>query len=442
MSTVVHAALNEPARLDELLRLRLLDTPPEKSFDRLTWLAAHVLGAPVALVSLVDDHRQFFKSAYGLPEPWASRRQTPLSHSFCQHVVASSLPLVIEDARKHPLVCDNLATSELNVVAYLGIPLITPNGRTLGSFCVIDTRARTWSATEQAVLTELAASVMSEIALRCSHDELFAVNARLQQEAAERERAIEALGQAEARMSEYRREVSHMARVATAGEMATIMAHELNQPLATIALTANATARLAASGRLDAGELQAHLVDIADQAKRASEIIRQTRNYVRKEPQSKTPVDLDRVIRDVLRLLRPIQQRLGVEVELVHTGGHPHVLGIEVQLVQMLVNLVRNAEDAVGDNPRSERRVRISTLLPDADHVAIEVEDNGPGIPSALAGRIFGPFFSTRKNGLGMGLAISKTIAEDHDAILSFESRDGGRLSGTTFRIVFPACPK
>ena len=132
-----NVALLDPARLDQLFRLQLLDSPPEEPFDRLTRLAARALGAPIALVSLVDDRRQFFKSSFGLPEPWASRRETPLSHSFCQHVVASASPLRIEDAREHPLVRDNPAIAELSVIAYLGVPLKTPEGRTLGSFCVM-----------------------------------------------------------------------------------------------------------------------------------------------------------------------------------------------------------------------------------------------------------------------------------------------------------------
>ena len=114
MSTRINEALVSPARLDALLRLGLLDTPPEESFDRLTRLAARLLSAPVALVSLVDDHRQFFKSAFGLPQPWATVRETPLSHSFCQHVVSEGKPLIVEDARAHPLVCGNPAVTDLN----------------------------------------------------------------------------------------------------------------------------------------------------------------------------------------------------------------------------------------------------------------------------------------------------------------------------------------
>jgi PAS domain S-box-containing protein len=161
--------LHDPERLGALHRLRLLDTPAEEPFDRLTRLAARVVGAPVSLVSLVDDQRQFFKSACGLPEPLASRRETPLSLSFCKHVVANGEALVVEDARDHPLLRHNLAVRDLGVVAYLGMPLLTPEGQIIGSFCAIDLHRRKWSQGEQETMRELAASVMSEVALRAAN---------------------------------------------------------------------------------------------------------------------------------------------------------------------------------------------------------------------------------------------------------------------------------
>ena len=158
-------AVHDPGRLDALRRVGLLDTPREEAYDRLTRLAAKLLGAPVALISLVDDERQFFKSCLGLEEPWASARETPLSHSFCQYAVAEGEPLVIEDAREHPLVQDNLAIRDLNVVAYAGIPLIRPGGEALGTLCVIDHKPRVWTKDQLDILTDLAASVLSEIEL-------------------------------------------------------------------------------------------------------------------------------------------------------------------------------------------------------------------------------------------------------------------------------------
>jgi DNA-binding CsgD family transcriptional regulator len=159
----------DPVRLGELAALHVLDSPAEEQFDRLTRMASRTLEAPIALVSLVDDHRQFFKSAHGLPEPWATRRETPLSHSFCQHVVASRAALVVDDARRHPLVCENQSISALGVIAYLGIPLTLANGVTLGSFCVIDTKRRTWSDSEQALMGELASVVIGAFQLRSAN---------------------------------------------------------------------------------------------------------------------------------------------------------------------------------------------------------------------------------------------------------------------------------
>ena len=139
------AGLTSPERLRALRATGLLDTPAEKPFDRLTQLVCRVLRVPVSLISLVDAERQFFKSQQGLSQPWADERQTPLSHSFCQHVVLRQEPLVIEDARSDPLVCENLAIPDLGVGAYLGVPLTDPEGHVLGSLCAIDTKPKAWS---------------------------------------------------------------------------------------------------------------------------------------------------------------------------------------------------------------------------------------------------------------------------------------------------------
>ncbi len=184
--------IKDPARLATLRRLDLLDTPPEEAFDRLTRLASKIIGAPVSLVSLVDADRQFFKSFLGLSGPMATERETPLSHSFCQHVVATNEPLIIDDARKNPLVMDNLAVSELKVIAYLGIPLTLQDGTGLGSFCVIDSKPHTWTPQEIEIMRELAMSVMVEIELRAElrarreaenalQDAYFTLDARNQQ---------------------------------------------------------------------------------------------------------------------------------------------------------------------------------------------------------------------------------------------------------------------
>src|SRR3954471_20330246 len=157
--------VRDPARLRAVRATGLLDAPPDPALDRLAALAAKVLNAPVALVSVVDADRQFFAGCLGLPEPYASTRETPLSHSFCQYTVATREPLVVSDAREDPALRDNLAVPELGVVAYAGVPLITHDGHALGALCVIDQRPRTWSSDQIAMLGDLAAAVVSEIEL-------------------------------------------------------------------------------------------------------------------------------------------------------------------------------------------------------------------------------------------------------------------------------------
>jgi hypothetical protein len=159
-------ALAEPGRLAALRDSTLLDTPAEESFDRLARLAARVVGAPVALVTAVDRDRQFFKSCLGLPEPWSTSRATPLSHSFCQHVVAAREPVIVTDAREDSRFIDNLAIRDLGVIAYLGVPLITTEGQAVGTLCVIDHEPRIWTKDEISLVTDIAAAVVTEITLR------------------------------------------------------------------------------------------------------------------------------------------------------------------------------------------------------------------------------------------------------------------------------------
>lgn len=157
--------LGHQVRLDSLIRTGL-GAEPDPMFDRFASIVQRALGVPVALVSLVDDVRQVFPGACGLAVPWQQQRQTPLSHSFCQHVVTSAEPLVIEDARTDPLVAANPAITDLGVIGYAGIPLTDADGLVLGSLCAIDTSPRGWTAAELALLSDLAAACSESLRLR------------------------------------------------------------------------------------------------------------------------------------------------------------------------------------------------------------------------------------------------------------------------------------
>ncbi|MBI3964445.1 MAG: PAS domain S-box protein [Chloroflexi bacterium] len=210
--------LRDPKRLATLDRLGLLDTPAVAALDRLTQLATKILGVPVALVSLVGADRQFFASSVGLAEPWASARQTPLSHSFCQHVVASGQPLVVVDAREHPLVRDNPAIAELSVVAYAGMPLITSDDQALGTLCAIDSQPRNWTTTELEILRNLAASALSELELRLLTGRLQQQAEQIAYERDEREQTLQQLSLAEVRYRTLVEQIPAVTFIAAADE--------------------------------------------------------------------------------------------------------------------------------------------------------------------------------------------------------------------------------
>jgi hypothetical protein len=157
------AGVDDSARLAAVHATGLLDAPVNPALDRLARLAARILNVPVALVSLVDRDRQVYVGCIGLDEPWATRRETPLSHSLCQHAVESREPLVLSDVREHPRLRENLAVRDLGAIAYAGIPLITDDGHVLGTLCAIDHRSRTWTTDQIDVLRDLAEAVLAEI---------------------------------------------------------------------------------------------------------------------------------------------------------------------------------------------------------------------------------------------------------------------------------------
>jgi signal transduction histidine kinase len=161
-------ALDSEERLRALDELGMYPGVPDRAFDSFTRLVSRLLGAPVALLSLVTPDRQFFPSSVGLAEPWSTRRETPLTMSFCQHVVLRNEPLIVTDASTDARVRGNLAISELDAQSYLGTPLRGPGGEPLGSLCALDHHPRQWTVENLADLQDVADAVATALVLRVS----------------------------------------------------------------------------------------------------------------------------------------------------------------------------------------------------------------------------------------------------------------------------------
>lgn len=164
----VDVALHDPVRLEALRDTNLLDTPPDEALDRLTQLAATVLEAPIALLTLLDETRQYYQSAVGLHELPSAGRQAPLSHGFCPYMLVADGPLIIADVHREdvPALRDNPFVRDSGILAYLGVPLHDRQGQVLGTLCVLDKMPRAWSIRQLAILQIMADSVMTEIERR------------------------------------------------------------------------------------------------------------------------------------------------------------------------------------------------------------------------------------------------------------------------------------
>jgi len=241
---------------------------------------------------------------------------------------------------------------------------------------------------------------------------------------------------AEAEALQQRDELSHLSRVALMGEMSASIAHELNQPLAGILSNAAAGQRFIDRGNVDQKEIHELLGDIISDGRRASGVVRGIRGMVKKEQVERRSVNLNKVVIDAVRmvsgdaLLRSCQVETSLDANLRTVEADP------VQLQQVLLNLVINAFDAMRDTPISKRKVVIVTHSNGDDTICMSVRDHGVGISAEMQDCLFNPFFTTKNDGLGMGLAIARSILESHGGTIAVKNADGG---GARFEIVLPA---
>jgi signal transduction histidine kinase len=425
--TAVREALTDDGRLEALKRTRLLDTPPEEAFDRLTRLVCRLLGAPVALVSLVEADRQFFKSVVGLPQPWALLRETSLLHSFCQHVVATGAPLLVQDARGHPLVADNLAVPDLGVLAYLGMPLATPDGHVLGSLCAIDTAPRSWTPGDAAALRDLADVTMGEVTLRRLALEL---EDRLREETAAREAA-------QARQAQAR-------RLEALRELGSNVAHDF----ANVVQCVQSGVRLAEArlGR-DPAIARHVLALVGDAARRGGSLSERFFAFVSRGELRAEPVDaaalLGRVGEALAQTLAaPLRIRVDAAPDL------PPVLADPKELEAVLASLAATARDAMPEGGTLTLGAALDDIHPGAArdprlrpgrYVRLFVADTGTGLgsgggrPADTGAR--GLPAERADGGTDLGLAMARELAEQAGGAVDLEARAG---AGTTVTLRLP----
>jgi signal transduction histidine kinase len=240
---------------------------------------------------------------------------------------------------------------------------------------------------------------------------------------------------AELEAQQRRDELAHVTRVAAMGELTSSLAHELNQPLAAILNYANAAQRFLSGKEPDLGRTREALSGIARDDKRATEVIRKVRELLKKEEPHYIPLDINSVIQETLALIRNDSILKGSSLVTDLAPGLPMVLGDRVQLQQVVLNLMLNGVAAMRTFEAASRRLVVKTEKHENKGVKISVRDSGTGIDEAHKDRIFEPFYTTKRTGMGMGLAISERIINALGGSISAENNPDW---GATFSFILP----
>ena len=407
--------------LEVLERIRVLEvaTSEDGIFDRFSALAARTLRVPLAMVSLVKKDAQVFKGMNGvLPEPWHSQRATPLSHSFCQHVQITGDVLLIEDAREHPLVRGNLAIADLGVIAYLGVPLTTASGHTLGSLCAVDHRPRAWTADEVEILRGLASLTMIEIELRLGREQLVKNFTALQAD-------------------ENRRD-----------ERTRLLVHDLRTPLNSLLLGLRTIPMLGDLNEdqteslqlaLRGGKTLVQLVDDLLDAEAAEEEGAASLRI-------SSGLDAAQMMAQAVAQVAALAANRGLSLSIKATMNEvelPQPVTFDADADKALRALVNLLSNAVKFTPaKGKVSIAATTEKGTAGEYAIfSVRDTGEGIAPENLDRIFERYVhlessdALAQRSSGLGLSFVKAVAEAHGGRIKVTSKPG---EGSTFSFLLP----
>jgi signal transduction histidine kinase len=387
----------EVERVAAVRALRLLDTPPEDRFDRITRLAQHLFDVPIAQVALVDADRRWVKSSVG-----AAPRTFPRATSFCSFAIDSGQYLEVPDATVDPRFAGSPAVlGPARIRFYAGHPIAAPSGHLVGTLCVLDRVPRRLTERQREQLGELAAWVQ----LECS---------------------VEQANQWEQETERARR------------DFVSVVSHELRTPLTSI----HGSLELIASGRFGALPPQvARLVSIA--ARNTDRLVRLSQDVVDLHQMRRgqlhlrlAEISLPEVVEQAIDAVKDVAERAGIPVA-VACSDLPKVRGDADRLVQVVTNLLVNA---VRVSPPGEEVTVMCGV--DGLRARIEVRDRGPGVPQGQLDEIFEPFVQfdvpgqRRTGGAGLGLAIARGIVEAHGGRIGAKPAAGG---GSAFEVSLPA---
>jgi len=386
----------EIQRLFELNSFNILDTPTQIEYDEITLLASTICKTPIALVSLIDEDRQWFKSHHGL-----EASETPRDISFCGHAINQDDLFEINNALEDERFSDNpLATGEPRVIFYAGQPLISSKGNNLGTLCVIDHESRELNQEQKEAMKVLAKHVITQMEYELSNtklkDSLYKIKTQ-------------------------KEELIESSKLKTLGIMAGGIAHEINNPLGIISLYSKQMMKSIEKDKFTKEELINSCKSIENTVVRISNIIKALKNISRDSSQDDVEeVKLSEILDDVLMLCHEKSKDTGITIDLISKIKTDTVFFSPGQLAQVLMNLVSNSVDAIENQKEKWIKLTINDV---GENIKISCTDSGKSIDSDNAKNMMDPFFTTKApgKGTGLGLSISQKIMSRNNGSLTYD---------------------
>jgi signal transduction histidine kinase len=336
-----------------------------------------------------------------------------LAGTPCQHVIDDEQFSFYPDRLGNHF--PEWSSEEGGAVSFIGIPVFAPSdGRLVGHIAVYDTQPMRPDAVVESMFRIIAARAGAEI---------------------ERIQAEKALRDSEARARQHLNELAHVSRVSAMGEMASAVAHEINQPLTAIKTYLQTCIRLLDDEDTDPATIRQAMEKSLASAEHSQRIVRKLRDFMKRGEIRRRPIPAARLIRECALLLETEAHHHRVDLDYEIEEDLPMVRVDPVLIQQVLSNLTRNAIDSINDSDRTERRLVLGARLDGPDRVVFRVTDSGKGIDPSIREKLFEPFVSTRRKGMGIGLSLCQSVIENHGGEMWLDTSDD---TGATFCFTVP----
>lgn len=406
---------NEIDRLHALLSYDILDTPAEFSYDDITLLASSVCNTPIALVTLIDSDRQWFKSKIGITESETSREI-----SFCAHAIHQEDIFIVPDAVLDERFADNPSvTGKLGVRFYAGAPLINPDGFALGTLCVVDNEPRTLNSQQLSALKTLARQVVSQLEQRRLNQALKS--------------NFTALQESTRLVCEQQAMLVHSSKMSALGELSAGIAHEVNNPLSIISGKLWRLQKYVKEKSLSESDALGD-IEVAEKAvRRAAKIIKGLTTFARdctNDPLE--TMSLQSILNDFVAVTKETVETAEMDLQ-IREFQDCFFRCRPAEIIQILLNLLNNSVFATQKLAKKWVEIKVES---DANTLRIFFTDSGSGISEEVQARMMDPFYTTKPTGqgTGLGLSISQGIAKANSGELSYLPK----AAHTTFCLSFP----